>query len=216
MGLVGHVVSFVIAGLILLGALILLSRSFSITRTSSRKAVAGLIATILAAAAIIAATSFPASTNPGKTKARNAATRHESRPLQFRIPHRAYTGNPLPMVSCVQALSITGPIPTGDVLVTANRVAGSPGYYFISVNQADNQSNTEWSVTVDFGNNRNAGKKFHLVAFALPAVLSTYLNGLYAALGGKGGGWDYGTLPPERTKLVQEDVRRKNDTCPKS
>jgi hypothetical protein len=217
-GLVGHVVSFGIAGLILVGACIALFRSFRIIRkeSSSAKAVTGLIATILAAAAVITATSFPASANPSKAKVQHAASRTESVPLQFRVPHPAYPDNPLPRVSCVQRLSITGHIPTGDVLVTANEVVGSSGYYFISVDQADNPNSTKWSVTVDFGNDQNASKKFHLVAFALPAIWSKYLNGLYAGLGGKGGGWDYGTLPPEHAELVREDVRRKNDTCPKS
>lgn len=217
-GFVGHIVAFSIAGLILAGACFALFKcTFEISRkhSSSPKVIASLIATILAAAAVIAATSFPPGTNPGKAKEGTATSRSQGAPLLFLNPHPAYPGNPLPTVACVQEISITGHMPTGDVLVTGNQAAGSSGYYFLSVDQATNSSNSQWNIKVDFGNDKNAGTRFHLVAFALPSRLSSYLNGLYAALGGTGGGWDYGTLPPGSAELVQEDVRRMNDKCPK-
>jgi hypothetical protein len=218
MGFVGHVVSFVIAGLILVIACIFFIRGFSIARNEkvSGRTMAGCITAILAAATVIGATSFPSSASPSSrsTVRHKLASHIKGAPLAFQIPHPAYSGNPLPTVSCMQQLSIAGHIPAGDVLVTANEVAGSSGYYFVSVDQADNSNNTEWTVTVDFGRTQDGGKAFHLVAFALPSFWVSYLNHLYAGLGGRGGGWDSGTLPPEAAELSREDVRRNKDTCP--
>jgi hypothetical protein len=223
-GLAGHIVAFSIAGLVILAAPIALVLCFySVVRkkVAAKKIAGGLVPLVLAACAVIAAISFSGSTHSAHhPKATTAA--HQGLPgaqdaaLQFEIPHRGYQGNPLPLVSCVQQISIEGRVPSGDLVVTANEKAGSTGYYFVSFAPADNPSNAKWSTTVDFGDANGGGAVFHLVVFALPASWVAYLDNLYAALNGKGGGWDDGTLPPAAIEGNKEDVRRKKDSCPKN